>query len=251
VEALSTPETSYETRQATVGHGLVSPAEAQSLAPTGPGPPSEAPAVPARQAGRLTSRALKRTADVVLASAGLLLLAPYFAYVAARIKRDSPGPVFFRQSRVGRGGESFRLLKFRTMCEDADARKAEVAALNTRTDGLFKVKDDPRVTDYGRRLRRFSLDELPQLVNVLRGDMSLVGPRPLIAVESALVGDHYRARFAVRPGITGPWQAGPSNTPLSEMLELDYDYALGWTIGGDVKLLLRTARVIAQRRGAD
>jgi lipopolysaccharide/colanic/teichoic acid biosynthesis glycosyltransferase len=230
----------------------MSTAEAQPLAPAGPGSSSASSAPPARQARRSTSRAfLKRTVDVVLASAGLLVLAPYFAYVAARIKLDSAGPVFFRQPRVGRRGESFRLLKFRTMCEDADARKAEIAALNSRTDGLFKVKNDPRVTDYGRRLRRFSLDELPQLVNVLRGEMSLVGPRPLIAIESELVRDHYRARFEVRPGITGPWQAGPSDTPLPEMLELDYDYALNWTIGGDVKLLLRTASAIARRRGGD
>jgi lipopolysaccharide/colanic/teichoic acid biosynthesis glycosyltransferase len=191
----------------------------------------------------------KRAFDIVLASAALLLLAPYFAYIAARIKRDSAGPVFFRQPRVGRGGESFTLLKFRTMCEDADARKAEVAALNSRTDGLFKVKDDPRVTCYGRGLRRFSLDELPQLVNVLRGEMSLVGPRPLIRAESDLINDRYRARFAVRPGITGPWQAGPSDTSLAEMIELDYEYALNHTVRGDIGLLFRTAAAIARRRG--
>jgi lipopolysaccharide/colanic/teichoic acid biosynthesis glycosyltransferase len=195
--------------------------------------------------------AVKRAVDVVVAGAGLLLLAPYFAYVAVRIKLDSPGPVLFRQPRIGREGRPFTLLKLRTMSEDADARKAEVAALNSRTDGLFKVENDPRVTTYGRGLRRFSLDELPQLVNVLRGDMSLVGPRPLIPSESALIGDEWRLRFAVRPGITGPWQAGPDDVPLSQMLVLDCAYARNSTLRGDLVLLWRTARVIASRRRSD
>ena len=242
------PEPSARGVGAAAGNDVAVTVEPRSPAPTGL---AASRALPGEQSRHLGSRAVsKRTFDVVLATAGLLVLAPYFAYVAARIKRDSPGPVFFRQPRVGRGGEVFMLIKFRTMCEDAEARKAEVAALNSRTDGLFKVKNDPRVTDYGGRLRRFSLDELPQLVNVLRGEMSLVGPRPLIPLESDLVSDRYRVRFAVRPGITGPWQAGPTDTSLAEMLELDYAYALNSTMRGDVGLLLRTAWTIARRRGA-
>jgi lipopolysaccharide/colanic/teichoic acid biosynthesis glycosyltransferase len=194
--------------------------------------------------------ALKRTFDVGLAAAGLLVLAPFFLYAAVRIRRDSPGPIFFRQSRVGRREKPFTLLKFRTMVEDADARKAEVARLNSRTDGLFKVKDDPRVTRYGYGLRRFALDELPQLFNVLRGDMSLVGPRPLIAGESELVSGRSRLRFAVRPGITGPWQAGSPDVPLAEMLELDTEYALNWTVRRDVRILVQTIRAIIHRRSA-
>jgi lipopolysaccharide/colanic/teichoic acid biosynthesis glycosyltransferase len=189
--------------------------------------------------------------DVAVAGVGLVLLSPYFAYAAVRIKLGSPGPAVFRQPRVGREKRAFTLLKFRTMTEDADARKVELAALNARTDGMFKVKEDPRVTSYGRRLRRYSLDELPQLVNVLRGDMSLVGPRPLIASESDLIGREHRQRFAIRPGITGPWQAGPDDVQLPRMLELDCDYARNWTFWGDVRLLFRTAGVIASRRRSD
>ena len=215
-------------------------------------PPAHAAApVAAAEASPSRARAFgKRTVDLVLASLGLLVLAPYFVYVAIRIKLDSPGPVFFRQARIGRREEPFTLLKFRTMDEDADARKAEVAALNTRTDGLFKVKDDPRVTRYGRRLRRLALDELPQLINVLRGDMSLVGPRPLIPAESELVSGRYRMRFSVRPGITGPWQAGRADASLAEMLELDCDYAVSGSFFGDVKLLLLTVASVFHRRHA-
>ena len=194
--------------------------------------------------------ALKRSVDIALAGIGLAVLAPYFLYVAVRIKRDSPGPVLFRQTRVGRHEKPFTLLKFRTMKEGADARKAELAGLNSRTDGLFKVKDDPRVTRYGRGLRRFALDELPQLINVLRGDMSLVGPRPLIPAESELVGGPNRVRFAVRPGITGPWQVGPPDAALAEMLELDRHYAVAWGVRGDAKILFRTISAVIRRRTA-
>lgn len=198
-----------------------------------------------------SSSVAKRTIDVALASVGLVLAAPFFAFAAARIKLNSRGPVFFRQTRIGKDGSSFEVVKFRTMAVDADERKSEVARLNTRTDGMFKITEDPRVTSFGATLRRYSLDELPQLVNVIRGEMSLVGPRPLIEAEGNLVEEHYLARYNVRPGITGPWQVlGRSDIPFRDMLKLDYTYVTNWTIGDDAKLLLRTISAIAQGRGA-
>ena len=198
-----------------------------------------------------SAQLFKRGLDVIASSTGILLLAPFFAYCAMRIKFDSRGPVLFRQQRIGRKGEPFEVVKFRTMAMDADERKHEVVALNTRTDGMFKLADDPRITRFGRWLRRFSFDELPQLINVLRGDMSLVGPRPLIQPESDLVADHYLARFDIRPGITGPWQVlGRSEIPFDDMLKLDYTYVTNWSIGDDVKLLIRTLSAMSAGRGA-
>ena len=193
----------------------------------------------------------KRILDVGLASFGLLITAPVLAYCAIGIKRDSPGPVFFRQRRAGRKGERFELLKFRTMVADADAMKDDLRHLNARTDGMFKLDNDPRITKFGARLRRTSLDELPQLINVLRGEMSLVGPRPLIEDEATLVEDHYMMRFEMKPGITGPWQVmGRSDIPFEKMLKLDYAYVVNWSFGEDMKLLVRTASAITHRRGA-
>ena len=198
-----------------------------------------------------TAVAIKRGLDVTVSALGLALLSPVFAYFALRIKRDSSGPVFFKQPRVGESGETFELMKFRTMADDADRRKHEVEQLNLRTDGMFKIADDPRITKYGARLRRHSLDELPQLINVLRGEMSLVGPRPLIESESDLVEDHYLARFDVRPGITGPWQVlGRSDIPFEDMLKLDYRYVTNWSVGEDLRLLMRTLSAITHGRGA-
>jgi exopolysaccharide biosynthesis polyprenyl glycosylphosphotransferase len=195
--------------------------------------------------------AVKRLIDIAGSALGLIALSPFFAYWALRIKLDSPGPVFFEQPRIGENGEPFALMKFRTMSNDADYRKHEVEELNLRTDGMFKIADDPRITRYGRRLRRHSIDELPQLINVLRGEMSLVGPRPLIERESVLVDDHYLARFDVRPGITGPWQVlGRSEIPFEDMLKLDYRYVTNWSLGEDLKLLLRTLSAIAHGHGA-
>lgn len=194
---------------------------------------------------------IKRAIDVTAAAVGLALMAPLFAYCALRIKLDSPGAVLFRQPRIGRKERPFEVLKFRTMAMDADERKHEVAELNQRMDGMFKIADDPRITSFGQQLRRYSMDELPQLINVLRGEMSLVGPRPLIEAESDLVADHYRARFDVRPGITGPWQVmGRSHIPFHDMLKLDYTYVTNWSIGDDVKLLVRTLNAMSAGRGA-
>ena len=198
-----------------------------------------------------SAQAIKRAMDVTLAGAGLVLLAPVFGYYAIRIKLDSPGPVFFRQTRAGRKGKEFQLFKFRTMVSDADAMKDTVNALNLRTDGMFKVADDPRITRFGAKLRRTSLDELPQLINVLRGEMSLVGPRPLIFAEADLVEERYVARFDVKPGMTGPWQVfGRSDIPFLKMVKLDYAYVVNWSIGEDLKFLIRTLSAMTQRRGA-
>jgi exopolysaccharide biosynthesis polyprenyl glycosylphosphotransferase len=197
-----------------------------------------------------SARFSKRTLDVVVSLAGLILLSPLFAYIAVRIRRDSPGPVFFRQERMGAGDKIFRIYKFRTMQGDAEERKPEVAHLNrhARNGGdprMFKVPDDPRVTKFGRSLRRYSLDELPQLINVFRGQMSLVGPRPLILDEDDYVDDWARKRLDIRPGITGLWQVlGRSEIPFAEMTQLDYLYVTNWSLSTDISLIVRTVPAV-------
>ena len=191
---------------------------------------------------------LKRVFDLIVSSIALVLLAPLFGAVAVAIKLDSPGPVFFRQVRMGRGGRTFTILKFRTMTADADARKREVAHLNKHLDGdarMFKAPDDPRVTRVGRLLRGYSLDELPQLVNVLRGEMSLVGPRPLILDEHRHVDGWAEKRLDLKPGITGLWQVlGRDDIPFEEMVGLDYRYVTTWSLANDFKLMLQTIPVM-------
>ncbi|MCW2990394.1 MAG: sugar transferase, partial [Solirubrobacterales bacterium] len=196
-----------------------------------------------------SSLIVKRSFDVVCASIALLLAAPVMVVAAIAIKLDSRGPIFFRQTRVGREGATFGMIKFRTMVPDADALKAELAALN-ETQGIFKMADDPRITRAGRFLRRASIDEIPQLLNVLRGEMSLVGPRPLIADEDAQITGFDRRRLNLTPGMTGHWQIlGSSRIPLGEMVKIDYLYVAGWSLWSDVKLLLRTIPYVLARRG--
>ncbi len=196
-----------------------------------------------------SSKAVKRGMDVVGASIGLLLLSPLFAVVALAIKLDSPGPVFFRQRRVGRDGGVFRMVKFRSMVAGAEAQRAALESLN-ETNGLFKISVDPRVTHAGRLLRRTSIDELPQLINVLLGQMSLVGPRPLVIDEDRLVEGRHRERLQLAPGMTGPWQVlGPTRPPLSEMVKTDYLYAANWSLWSDVKIVVRTFAHVAGLRG--
>jgi exopolysaccharide biosynthesis polyprenyl glycosylphosphotransferase len=203
-----------------------------------------------------SSRLIKRTVDVCLATLGLIALAPIFCVIALRIRADSAGPVFFRQTRVGIGDTTFEMYKFRTMTVDADARKGEVAHLNMHAENggdarMFKVPDDPRTTKFGRFLRRYSLDELPQLINVLTGDMSLVGPRPLILAEDKLVADWARKRLFVKPGITGLWQVlGRSEIPFEEMTRLDYLYVINWSLGNDLSLMLKTIPAMCRSRRA-
>ncbi|HEX8101213.1 MAG TPA: exopolysaccharide biosynthesis polyprenyl glycosylphosphotransferase [Solirubrobacteraceae bacterium] len=197
-----------------------------------------------------SSRAVKRAFDVAGAAVGLLACAPLLLAIAAAVRFDSAGPVFFRQTRVGRDGRPFRIFKFRTMGVDAESRKADLLALNEAGDGMFKLAEDPRVTTVGRWLRRTSLDELPQLINVLRGEMSLVGPRPLVLDEDARVLGLDRSRLYLTPGMTGPWQVlGATRVPMEEMVGLDYLYVANWTLWADVKLLLRTVPHVLASRG--
>jgi lipopolysaccharide/colanic/teichoic acid biosynthesis glycosyltransferase len=195
-----------------------------------------------------SSRGVKRAMDLAGAALMLLLGAPLLALVAAAIRLESGGPIFFRQERVGREGKRFRMWKFRTMVPEAEALKAALLGQN-ETNGLFKMADDPRVTRVGRFLRKTSLDELPQLLNVLSGEMSLVGPRPLVVDEDELVKGFDRRRLHLTPGMTGPWQVlGGGRIPLGEMVKIDYLYVTGWSLWNDVKILLRTAGYVAARR---
>jgi lipopolysaccharide/colanic/teichoic acid biosynthesis glycosyltransferase len=165
------------------------------------------------------------------------------------VKVTSPGPMFFRQTRIGREGQEFQMIKFRSMVDGADEQKAELAELN-EADGLFKIANDPRLTTVGRVLRRFSLDELPQLVNVLKGEMSLVGPRPLVTADDRLLEGWQRRRLVLRPGMTGVWQVlGSSRIPLREMVKVDYLYGANWSLWLDMKILLRTVPYMFARRG--
>ena len=171
------------------------------------------------------------------------------AVTAALIKLDSPGPVLFRQVRTGRDGTRFEILKFRTMVDGADSQKAELTSRNEAI-GLFKIADDPRVTKVGRLLRKTSLDELPQLWNVIRGDMSLVGPRPLIVDEDAKVVGWFRHRLQLQPGMTGPWQVlGSARVPLDDMIRIDYLYVANWSLWGDIKILFRRFRTYSRGAG--
>jgi lipopolysaccharide/colanic/teichoic acid biosynthesis glycosyltransferase len=178
-----------------------------------------------------------------------MVLSPLLAALALLVKLTSHGPVLFRQVRVGRHGRTFEMLKFRTMVPDAEVLKRGLLSLN-EADGLFKIRDDPRVTPLGRWLRRTNLDELPQLVNVVRGEMSLVGPRPLILDEDASIVGWRRRRLDVPPGMTGHWQVlGGARVPLDEMVVIDYLYIANWSLWRDVKCLLRTVACVVARRG--
>jgi exopolysaccharide biosynthesis polyprenyl glycosylphosphotransferase len=200
-----------------------------------------------------SSRLVKRALDVIGSAAALVLLGPVFLVAALAIKLDSRGPVFFRQVRMGSGDRTFRIWKFRTMSVDADARKHEVAHLNAHARNgdarMFKIPDDPRVTRVGRVLRCTSIDELPQLFNVLAGQMSLVGPRPLILDEDQHVHDWGRRRLDLKPGMTGLWQVlGRSDIPFEEMLKLDYLYVTAWSLRNDLQLIGRTIPAVLGRR---
>jgi exopolysaccharide biosynthesis polyprenyl glycosylphosphotransferase len=194
-----------------------------------------------------SSLMLKRALDLALVSIGMVLISPLLIAIAVAIRLDSRGPVFFRQIRVGRDGSHFRMFKFRSMAVGAEILKDELRSMNEAGEGLFKIADDPRVTRVGRVLRRTSLDELPQIFNVLRGQMSLVGPRPLVVDEDAQVHGLDRSRLHLTPGMTGPWQILGHRVPMQEMVGLDYLYVANWSLWLDLKLLLRTARHVACR----
>jgi exopolysaccharide biosynthesis polyprenyl glycosylphosphotransferase len=204
-----------------------------------------------------SARFLKRLFDVVVASIVIVVLGPTFALLALLIKLDSRGPIFYRQLRMGTAGRPFFIFKFRTMVMNADELKDNIAHLNEHAapggdPRMFKIKHDPRVTGMGRLLRRSSLDELPQLFNVLKGDMSLIGPRPLILEEDRYVEDWARKRLALKPGMTGLWQvSGRNSIPFEEMVKLDYLYVTTWSLASDCRLLLQTIPlVLAGERAA-
>ena len=201
-----------------------------------------------------SSRLLKRSLDLTAATIGLVLLAPVFAAVAVLIKLDSRGPVFFRQVRMGAGERTFRVFKFRTMVANAEALKPNVAHLNMHNGAdsrMFKVPDDPRITRIGRFLRRWRIDELPQLLNVVSGSMSIVGPRPLILDEDQHVESWARRRLDLKPGITGLWQVlGASDIPFDEMTKLDYLYVTNWSLREDLRLILLTLPALTRGRSA-
>jgi exopolysaccharide biosynthesis polyprenyl glycosylphosphotransferase len=198
-----------------------------------------------------SSRVMKRCLDLVGATALTVLLLPLLLVIAIAIKLDSRGPVFFRQNRVGRGGARFDVLKFRTMYRDAEERRAELLA-DSMDPNWLHIENDPRITRVGQRLRHLSLDEIPQLWNVLRGEMSLVGPRPLIESEDKMIGGWGRSRLDLTPGMTGVWQVlGRTNIPFEEMVKLDYLYVTSWSLWTDIRLLLRTLPAVITRRGAN
>jgi exopolysaccharide biosynthesis polyprenyl glycosylphosphotransferase len=197
-----------------------------------------------------SSARFKRIFDLLGASIGLIAISPLLIVIAVAIKLDSRGPVLFRQLRVGRHGKRFYMLKFRTMVTNAEELKEGLRDRNEAKDGLFKIAEDPRVTRVGRLLRRSALDELPQLWNIVRGEMSLVGPRPLVVDEDQRVEGWHRRRLELMPGMTGPWQIlGPARVPLREMVAIDYLYVANWNLWSDVKILLRTVPHVLCRRG--
>ena len=194
---------------------------------------------------------LKRAVDVVASVVLLLVSLPLWLATALAIRIDSPGPILFRQERVGRDGRPFTMLKFRTMVLDAEERLDEIAHLNEADGHFFKITTDPRVTRPGRVLRRWSIDELPQLLNVLRGHMSMVGPRPPLPIEVAEYNSWQLRRLRVRPGLTGIWQvSGRSDVPFDEAVRLDLFYIENWSLGYDLYLIGRTIGAVLARRGA-
>ena len=194
---------------------------------------------------------LKRVMDMSLSAIALIILAPVFGVIAIMVRVDSDGPAIFAQERVGQGGKTFRIYKFRSMVTDATARLDELRELNEGNGVLFKLKDDPRVTKLGRVLRKYSLDELPQIWNVLKGDMSLVGPRPPLQNEVEEYEDHVRRRLYIKPGLTGMWQiGGRSALSWEDSVRLDLYYVENWSVVGDLMIIWRALRVLVAPVGA-
>jgi exopolysaccharide biosynthesis polyprenyl glycosylphosphotransferase len=193
----------------------------------------------------------KRISDIVLTTVGLLLISPLMIGIAAVIKLQDGGPVIFRQARIGRGGKPFTMLKFRSMVVDAEDRKLDLMAINEGKGGLFKLSRDPRVTPFGQFLRSFSLDELPQLFNVLAGSMSLVGPRPHLASELAQMPSKAIRRSLVTPGLTGLWQvSGRSDLEADDAIRLDLRYVENWSFALDLLIFWKTISAVLAKRGA-
>jgi lipopolysaccharide/colanic/teichoic acid biosynthesis glycosyltransferase len=181
----------------------------------------------------------------------LLMLSPLFIVLAVAIKLNDRGPALFTQTRVGKDGETFRIYKFRTMVVDAEARLAELMPANDFDGVLFKLRRDPRITAIGAKLRKYSVDELPQLINVVKGEMSLVGPRPALPAEASQYADHVRRRLVVKPGLTGMWQVnGRSDLSWEESVRLDLRYVENWSFALDLQILWKTVSVILRGSGA-
>jgi exopolysaccharide biosynthesis polyprenyl glycosylphosphotransferase len=198
-----------------------------------------------------SARILKRSFDLSASLLGLLAVSPVLLVVAIAIKLDSRGPVFFRQVRNGRGGKAFKIIKFRSMVDGAEGQRFELAHLNQMDGPLFKIQADPRITRTGAFLRKWRLDELPQLINVARGDMSLVGPRPFVVHEADKITGWAGRRLESLPGITGLWQVlGGNDLSFEEMVKLDYVYTTNWSLWWDIKILFQTLPVVIGRRGA-
>jgi exopolysaccharide biosynthesis polyprenyl glycosylphosphotransferase len=198
-----------------------------------------------------TQRATKRALDVAVSLLGLLLLAPIFLAVAVAVRLDSPGPVLFRQKRAGADGKVFICYMFRSMYEDAERLQEDLEPLNEAGGPVFKIKDDPRVTRVGRLLRRWSIDELPQLANVLKGEMSLVGPRPLPVRDFHRMEEAHKRRLEAIPGMTGYWQiSGRSNLSFEDMVRLDLYYIENWSLSFDLKIILKTLGAVIRGEGA-
>jgi lipopolysaccharide/colanic/teichoic acid biosynthesis glycosyltransferase len=200
-----------------------------------------------------TYEAVKRMLDVLLSATALLMLSPFIALISAAIKLQDGGPIFFRQVRAGKGGRHFTIYKFRSMVRDADRLKAQLATLNEHQDDQrsFKMKRDPRVTPVGRILRRTSLDELPQLWNILKGDMTVVGPRPASLEDVAHYTPHDYRRLEVKPGLTCLWQVrGRSNLPFKEQVRLDIEYIESRSVLRDLEIMAQTLPAVITGRGA-
>ena len=203
--------------------------------------------------GRLAYRFIKRTFDIVFSLAVLILFCWLFAIIAIAIKIDDPkGPIIFKQERVGKNGKTFNMYKFRSMCVDAEAKLADLRELNEKTGPVFKMAEDPRVTRVGKWLRKLSVDELPQFVNVLKSDMSIVGPRPALAAEVATYNDYQRQRLLVKPGMTCYWQTRMNRDAITfdEWVDLDLLYIEKCSVGTDLKLVIQTIGVVLTAQGS-
>jgi lipopolysaccharide/colanic/teichoic acid biosynthesis glycosyltransferase len=195
--------------------------------------------------------AVKRSFDLVASALIALVFLPVWLLIALAVKLDSRGPVFFVDRRIGVGEKEFGMLKFRTMVAEAPRLQPDLEEANEAEGALFKIREDPRVTRVGRVLRRLSLDEIPQIVNVLKGEMSLVGPRPLPLRDYALLEDWHRARYAVLPGMTGLWQiSGRSGLTFDDLVRLDFTYIENWSIWLDITIIARTIPAVIAGRGA-
>jgi lipopolysaccharide/colanic/teichoic acid biosynthesis glycosyltransferase len=195
--------------------------------------------------------AVKRTFDLLVSLGLLIFLSPLLAVCAAAVKLTSRGPVLYRSRRPGIGGRPFDCVKFRTMRTDAEQLQADLESVNEASGALFKIRDDPRLTPVGRLLRRYSVDELPQLINVLAGQMSLVGPRPLPQRDFDRLDDWHKKRYLVLPGMTGLWQvSGRSELDFDDLVRLDFLYLERWSVGLDLAILLKTIPAVLSGKGA-